>query len=240
MHSFNKIAIGVISVVAVSSVSAASLDFRQEYRNKQDQYNSRVKISGSSGKHFFGLEAKQTGKPFSDIERGDNEFEYGYRFDLDKHWRIQPSMPITFANGNTTYKPQVRVQYKFDNGLTAQLRYRHQFRNYSEDNTTTGRDGEKYGYVNSSKITANLNWNVGYWQFGLEGNYDEDFISDKWSKGTNGQYEWDYNLKVGYKQKGWDWRPYFELGNIGCASSACEDDRGSRQLRSRVGITYSF
>ncbi len=56
--------------------------------------------------------------------------------------------------------------------------------------------------------------------------------------GNNGKYEWDYNLKIGYKESGWKWRPYIELGNVQCTSSSCDDD--TRQLRSRIGITYSF
>ncbi|CAH0530321.1 oligogalacturonate-specific porin KdgM family protein [Vibrio hippocampi] len=244
MFKFNKIATLIAATIISTGLSAASVDFRQEYRNEQDnqdQYQSRVKIGASVGKHFFGLEAKQKGKPFTDWERGDNEFEYGYRFDLDKQWRVTPSMPITFSSGYVTFKPQVRVQYKFDSGVVAKLRYRHQFRNYAEDNSTTGRDGEQHSVLNSSKLTANLDWKLGDWQFGLEGNYVEDFINKEWKLGTNAEYEWDYNLKVGYKQKDWKWRPYFELGNIQCSSSSgCGDDYRSRQLRTRVGITYYF
>ncbi|MCG9554991.1 oligogalacturonate-specific porin KdgM family protein [Vibrio sp. Isolate31] len=60
--------------------------------------------------------------------RWKNEFEYGYKFNINEHWLIQPSMTVTFRSDSGTYKPQVRVQYSFDSGLKAKLRYRHEFR----------------------------------------------------------------------------------------------------------------
>ncbi|MFA0439081.1 porin [Vibrio sp. 10N.286.49.C2] len=236
MSTFNKVTVALVSVMAAASVSAASVDFRQEYKNESGDYASRVKIGSSVGNHYFGVEAKQKGKPFSDLEAGDNEFEYGYNFQLDDHWRVQTSMPITFGNGQTTYKPQVRVHYKFDSGLTAKMRYRHEFRNYAGDNTATGRDDEQHGSLNRSKLTANLDYNWNAWQLGAEANYANDLINKEWKMGTNEEYEWDYNFKIGYKEADWDWRPYVEMGNVQYSNG---DEKG-RQLRARVGITYSF
>jgi len=51
----------------------------------------------------------------------------------------------------------------------------------------------------------------------------------------NGDTTWDYLFKIGYKKKNWKWRPYIELGNISVSSVTNE-----RQLRTRVGVTYSF
>ncbi|MGR5117503.1 oligogalacturonate-specific porin KdgM family protein [Vibrio astriarenae] len=241
MNKLSKASIAVASLLATTLVSAASLDFREEYKHGGEERAGRIKISGSAGNHYFGVEAKHTGE-LNDLARADNEFEYGYNWNIDKQLRVQTAMPITFGNGNVTYKPQVRVQYKFENGLVSKLRYRHEFREYSGDNTTTGRDGEKHSSVNKSKITGNLDYNWNAWQFGFEANYAEDFFSEKWKVGNgDGQYEWDYNFKIGYKEKDWSWRPYIELGNVQC-NSACsaEGDDSKRQLRSRVGITYSF
>lgn len=233
MNIKNTLAIAIASTLFVGGVSAASLDFREEYKHGQEDFAGRVKIGGSAGNHYFGVEAKHSGH-LGELERADNEFEYGYNFNLDEHWRIQMSMPVTFGSTSVTYKPQVRVQYKFDSGLVTKLRYRHEFRNYSDGNSTTGRDGEKYDFVSRSKLTGNLDYNWNDWQLGFEANYAQDLINDEWKMGTNEKYEWDYNFKIGYKESDWNWRPYIELGNV---QHTAED---SRQLRSRVGITYSF
>jgi hypothetical protein len=139
-------------------------------------------------------------------------------------------MPLTFGNDSITYKPQVRVQYQFENGITTKLRYRHEFREYDSGSSNDSRD--------RSKITANLDYNYETWQFGLEANYADNLtdLSGEWPMSA-GDKEWDYNLKIGHKEIGSDWRPYVEFGNVQCTSDSCDS---SRQLRSRVGITYSF
>lgn len=231
MNLHKKISLAAAATLITTNLSAASLDIREEYKHGGEETAGRIKIGGNAGNHFFGVEMKHSG--FSDIENlevKENEFEYGYRWNVTKQFRVQPSMPITISDGRTTYKPQVRVQYKFDNGITTKLRYRHEFRNFTEE---SDRDS-----VNRSKVTANIAYNWNQLQFDLEGNYAEDFIDKEWNDGSN---EWDYNLKVGYKIDNTNWRPYIELGNVQC-NSACANEGydSSRQLRSRVGVTYSF
>ncbi|MDG3086310.1 oligogalacturonate-specific porin KdgM family protein [Vibrio hannami] len=223
-----KTILAALVAVAASSVSAASLDFRQEYKHDTEDYASRVKIGSSVGNHYFGVEAKQKGKPFSEWEAGDNEFEYGYRFNINEQFTLIPSMPVTFGGDSVTYKPQIRAQYKFDSGITAKLRYRHEFRNFNSD---SGKDD-----IDRSKFTANLDYNWDNFQFGFEANYEDNltnFLGD-WYENSSTDHGWDYNLKIGYKEADWAWRPYVEFGNV---SSSGDDNR---QLRSRVGITYSF
>ena len=224
MIKTNKVTLAVLATLFAGSVSAASLDARQEYKHGSEDWASRIKMSGSVDNHFFGAEMKQKGKPFSEWEAADNEFEYGYKFKLNEHWLIQPSMPVTFGSDSVTYKPQVRVQYSFESGLKAKLRYRHEFRDYTSDSSIENK--------NRSKVTGYIDYNWNAWQFGLEANYAEDFIDNEWTGGGGADNEWDYNFKVGYKEADWSWRPYVELGNV--------QDSRDRQLRSRVGITYSF
>ncbi|MGI9947314.1 MULTISPECIES: oligogalacturonate-specific porin KdgM family protein [Vibrio] len=238
MKSKKQIALAIATTLFAGSISAASLDFREEYKHDSEDWAGRIKIGGSTGNHYYGVEMKHSGN-LSELQRGDSEFEYGYHFKFDNNWRVTTSMPITFGDEAVTYKPQVRVQYKFDSGITTKLRYRHEFRNYASGKTSTGLDGKQHDSLNASKITGNIDYNWNAWQFGFEANYKEDFFSNEWKLGNrDGKYEWDYNLKVGYKEKGWDWRPYVEFGNVQCNSSC--DDSSSRQLRSRVGVTYSF
>ena len=225
MKKYNKIALAVASTLFAGSLAAASLDVRQEYKHDSESYASRVKIGGGVGNHYFGVEAKQKGQPFSEWESGDNEFEYGYKFQVTDHWLIQPSMPITFSSDKVTYKPQVRVQYAFDSGVKAKLRYRHEFRDYTDE---SGESSEQ-----KSKVTGNLEYNYENLQLGFEANYEKGLDDQVYF--NNKDMNWDMNLKIGYKEADWAWRPYVEFGNVSVSSTS--DDR---QLRSRVGVTYSF
>lgn len=238
----NKIALAIATTLFAGSLTAASLDIREEYKHGNEDTAGRVKIGGSSGNHYFGVEMKHTGlSEIKDLESTANEFEYGYNWNINKKLRFQTAMPITLSSNNTTYKPQVRVQYKFDNNITTKFRWRQEFRHYSGDNTTTGRDGEQHNNLNRTKLTANIDYTINNFQFGLEGNYAEDFFNSEWKSGnTDGEHEWDYNFKFGYKIPNSAWRPYVEFGNVQCNSSCDAGDQNGRQLRSRVGITYSF
>lgn len=238
MNSRKQVTLAVATTLFAGSISAASLDFRQEYKHDSEDWAGRIKIGGNTGSHYYGVEMKHSGN-LSELQRSDSEFEYGYHFDLDDQWRVSTSMPITFGDKAVTYKPQVRVQYKFDSGITTKLRYRHEFRNYASGTTSTGLDGEEHDFLDAGKITGNIEYNWNSWQFGFEANYKEDFFNDTWNLGNrDGKYEWDYNFKLGYKNGDSNWRPYVEFGNVQC-NSTCTDS-ASRQLRSRVGITYSF
>lgn len=241
MNFKNKLTIAISTVLFAGSLSAASLDIREEYKHSNEDTGGRVKIGGSSGNHYFGIEMKHSGLlDMSDLHSTANEFEYGYNWNINKKLRFQTAMPVTLSSSNVTYKPQVRVQYKFDTGITTKFRYRHEFRNYADDEDTTGRDGEKHTSLNRSKMTANIDYTWNGIQLGLEGNYAEDFFNSEWKSGNqeSGKYEWDYNFKVGYKIQSTSWRPYMEFGNVQC-NSECSDEDG-RQLRTRAGITYSF
>lgn len=238
MRTRQQIALAITTIIFASNISAASLNFRQEYKHDSEEWAGRIKIGGSTGNHFYGVEMKHSGN-LNELQRGDSEFEYGYHFKLDNYWRITTSMPITFGDEAVTYKPQIRVQYKSDSGVTTKLRYRHEFRNYASGKTSTGLDGKQHNSLDASKITGNVDYSWNEWQLGLEANYKKDFFNDEWRLGNrDGEYEWDLNLTIGYKDKNWNWYPYIELGNVQCNSSC--DDNTSRQLRSRLGVTYSF
>lgn len=228
-----KIALVVASALFTGGVSAAQLDIREEYKHDSEEWAGRVKISGGHEQHFFGVEMKHSGD-LSELKRGDSEFEYGYKFQMTDQFLIQPSMPLTFGDGNITYKPQVRVAYKFENGLNAKFRYRHEFRNYA--NSSDGYiSGENDGHRNRSKMTFNLYYNWNQWDIEFEGNYAEDFISDEWNDGGS---EWDYMMKFGYQIGETPWKPYMEFANVQCTNEdMCSS---SRQARTRAGIKYKF
>ncbi|WP_456295601.1 oligogalacturonate-specific porin KdgM family protein [Vibrio sp. AK197] len=226
MMKYKNLALTISAALLATSVSAASLDFRQEYKHESESYSSRVKIGGAAGNHYFGVEAKQKGNPFDEgWESGDNEFDYGYKLKLDEHWLLQPGMPVTFGSDKVTFKPQLRVQYSFDSGLKAKLRYRHEIRKYTDD---AGTDTEQ-----KSKLTANLDYGFENLAVGLEANYEKSL--DDVIFFDNKDSNWDVNMKISYKEADWAWKPYVEFGNVSVSSTS-----GDRQLRSRVGLTYSF
>ncbi|KHT65574.1 porin [Photobacterium gaetbulicola] len=214
--------LSVMSALMSFSASSAFLDYRQEYKHDQELWASKIKLGAGVGKHYFGVESQQKGHIFDDWKANVSEFEYGYRHTINENWRVIPATLVTFTNSGVTYKPQVQVQYLFDSGVVTKLRYRHQFKDLVEkDNQQT------------SQVTANLAYNYNAFQFELSGNYwksldDIDMFNNKDSN-------WDANFKLGYREKDWSLRPYLELGNISVSS-----DSSDRQLRSRVGITYSF
>jgi hypothetical protein len=213
----------VVALVASASISAASLDFRQEYKHESETYASRVKLGAGVGNMYFGVEAMQKGKPFSEWQSNGNEFDFGYKYKIDDNWMLIPGMPITFFPGHVTYKPQLRAQYSFDSGFVTKLRYRHEFRNFSDDRSSEQK----------SKVTANLDYKYNGFQFGLEANYEKGL--DDQVLFDNGDTNWDALFKLGYKGEDWSWRPYVEFANVSVSSSSSD-----RQLRSRIGITYSF
>ncbi|QIA65490.1 porin [Vibrio astriarenae] len=216
------LAASIISTLASFSSSAAFLDYRQEYKHDSDAWASKIKLGTGIGNHFFGVESQQKGHIFDGWKANVSEFEYGYRHRINESWRVIPATLVTFTNSGVTYKPQVQVQYFFDTGIVTKLRYRHQFKDLvDQDNQQT------------SQITANLAYNHNAFQFELSGNYwksldDIDMFNNKDSN-------WDANFKLGYREKDWSLRPYVELGNVSVSSKSSD-----RQLRSRVGLTYSF
>ncbi|WP_174208828.1 oligogalacturonate-specific porin KdgM family protein [Vibrio rumoiensis] len=217
------------------NATAASLDYRHEYKFGTNQNADRIKIGGSTktetGQHNYSVEMKFFGKTgnyaYNELERGDSEFVYSYKYNINEHWYIEPGMPITFGEDKTTYKPQVRVGYAFDSGIVAKLRYRHEFQDYTE-NKNNGDTWQK------GKITANLDytWN-NMIQMTFEANYEISY-EDEYKLWDDGKTGYDYDLKLGWKNSS-NWRPYVQFGNVGVSSRTDQ-----RQLRSRVGIVYSF
>jgi hypothetical protein len=225
MKTINAITTALLGTLFCTSVSAVSLDYRQEYKHESESFASRVKMGHSVGSHSFDIEAKQSGAPFSDWERGDNEFSYSYTIKLDDNWSIQPGMPVTFGSGQVTYKPQIRAQYAFDSGLVTKLRYRHEIRDYTEGAGDT--------VEQKSKVTGNLDYKLDNIVLGLEGNYEKGLDDQVYF--NNGDTNWDVNFKIGYSSSDVAWRPYVEFGNVSVSS-----DSDERQLRSRIGLTYAF
>lgn len=235
MSSATKIALVVASTLLASTATGATLDYRAEYKHDSDKYAHRIKMGGGTNlteetKLYFGVEQKfasdKDGDVYNQLERGDSEFDWGIRHKLDEKWYIQPGMPITFGDEKTTYKPQLRVGYIADFGLTTALRYRHEFRNYTDSDTIQrGKMTLTGAYKFSDESLKNL-------QLSYEANYVKSY--DDEIVDNDNDYEWDLGMKIGYKMD--NFRPYVEFWS----ATAGDNTDNDRQLKSRVGITYSF
>ncbi|MEZ9630653.1 oligogalacturonate-specific porin KdgM family protein [Vibrio breoganii] len=248
-----KIALVVAASLFAGSVSAGSLDYRAEYKHDEKTYAQRIKIGESVNiadktKLYFSVEQKFQSSDNTDfwnqMTRGDSEFDWGIRYDINKQWYIQPGMPITFGNERTTYKPQLRVGYKASFGLTTALRYRHEFREYSDSDS----NGNRTLVDGTSVASAGKTFQEGKWtltgsyrfsqeslknlRLSYEANYMHNYDDVRLYNNTN--ENWDLGAIIGY-QFG-DIRPYMELWNVKGAGSTSDD----RQLRTRIGVAYSF
>ncbi|MDN2483330.1 oligogalacturonate-specific porin KdgM family protein [Vibrio agarivorans] len=253
MKAVTTIAAIVSATLLAGAASAATLDYRAEYKHDDEKYAHRIKISGGKKlsdtvKLNFGVEQKfqsldQTNF-WDQVSAGDSEFSWDVRYALNDQWYLQPGMPITFADDSekTTYKPQLRVGYKSSFGLTTALRYRHEFQVYTDDaGTKTLTDGTKVSVAGKTveqgkwTLTGSYKFKDKEWQklkLGYEINYNKNY--DEVRLDNNKDYDWDAGVIVGYQMG--DFRPYVELWSVKAGGST--DDE--RQLRTRLGLKYSF
>ncbi|PMO56414.1 hypothetical protein BCT06_03675 [Vibrio breoganii] len=251
----NKIALAVVATLFAGAASAGTLDYRTEYKHDDEKWAHRAKIGSSvkiadPAKLYFSIEQKwqseanedKTVDFWNNTSRGDSEFDWGVQYKINKNWYVQPGMPITFGSNKTTYKPQLRVGYKANFGLTTALRYRHEFQDYDSTATDfTDVNGDKI--VRADKTMQQGKWTLtGSYKFSnptfknlklsYEANYVKSYENER--KANNEDWEWDLGVIVGYQID--NFRPYMEFWTVDQGSSA-EDNR---QLRTRIGLKYAF
>ncbi len=286
MKKMNMVAIAVASTLFAGMASAASIDYRYEYRAATDyrkngaseddsvkaRHQHRVKLGDSfkindDWKHSTGLEVKFHGDDTYVDDNGDlkasnsesyyngNWYIYGMEMDntatykIDNNWYLQVGMPIAWdwdePNANdgdwklkkVTYKPQFRVGYKFDFGLTTTLRYRHEiadFRNHETFGDKDNESGERLSKAQKSKITHAGSYKFKQYprfDFSWEANYVKSL--DNVLQYDSKDWEWDAGLKFGYKFD--SVKPYAEIWTSDISSTSSD-----REAKYRLGVTYSF
>ncbi|CAM3125223.1 oligogalacturonate-specific porin KdgM family protein [Vibrio rarus] len=226
MKALNKVTLALITTVVATSATAASFNIRHEYKSHTDQHSSRIKMGDSIGNFYFSGELKfkgEDGEFMKDLKNNGWELDLGYRYKIENsNWTIQPGMPIEGRSSGMTYKPQLRATYALDSvdGLSLSARYRYDIKTYS--------DGDSNQYRH--RITGNVNYSVAAWKFGFEANY---YNADGYDIYDNSEENYELNLTAG--RKFGDWYPYVEFGDVSTSSQSA-----TRELRSRVGLTYSF
>ncbi|MEZ9233461.1 oligogalacturonate-specific porin KdgM family protein [Vibrio amylolyticus] len=230
MTKMKTLVIAMASIMTAGAASAAALDVRHEYKNSSEQHATRVKLASNIDNFLVDIEAKfkgQDGKFLQDLQNNGWELGLNYRHKLNDSWTLTYGMPIEGRTSGMTYKPQLRATYAVESidGLSLSARYRYDMR---QNNTSD--DQRRH------RLTGNINYSVNDWRFGLEANYykADDYILYK-DKDTNTEFNSTIRRIMG------QWAPYAEFGY----SSYTKDDsyngyNNDFELRSRVGLTYSF
>jgi hypothetical protein len=249
MKKHSKVALAITSIIAASSVSAASLDIRHEYKSHTEQHATRVKMGNSIGDFYFSGELKFKGEDgdfLEDLKNNGWELDLGYRYKLSDNLTLQPGMPIEGRSSGVTFKPQVRLTYDLDsvNGLSLSGRYRYDMiqnthtTDYTNDDGTPILDPDgnldpQYRNLENQRrhrLTANVNYKTENWRFGVEANY---YKADGYNIYDNDDTNYELNASIRHIMG--QWQPYVEFGDVSTSSSSA-----TRELRSRVGLTYSY
>jgi len=246
----NKLALAISASLMASAATAATVDFRHEWKGKNHEEASRVKIStgwdlSENWTTNAGLEMKFASqdktKTFESPYLTETELDLGLTYKINDNWQFKPGMPIAMTSTKVTFKPQVRMVYKADFGLTTALRYRHEFANYIDDtsdtdygDSSTVEGVDKQNNPQKSKVTLTGSYKVESLpnlKLSYEANYVKSWDDVKQFDGDD--WEYDYGITVGYQMG--NWRPYAELWNSDVSSSTDE-----RQAKYRAGIKYYF
>ncbi|WP_117234895.1 oligogalacturonate-specific porin KdgM family protein [Vibrio maerlii] len=246
MTKMKLLTLAIASVAVTGTATAASFDFRHEYKSHTDQHASRVKLADSIGNFLVDIEAKfkgEDGEFMEDLKNNGWELGLNYRHKLDDNWTLTYGMPIEGRESGVTYKPQIRATYAFDSidGLSLSARYRYDMRQntrttaLNDDGTPiVDEDGKltetNVGNQRRHRLTFNANYAIEDWRFGFEGNY---YKADDYNIYDND--DTNYELNATARKIMGQWAPYVEFGDVSTSS-----EKSTRELRSRVGITYSF
>ncbi|WP_202306046.1 oligogalacturonate-specific porin KdgM family protein [Dryocola clanedunensis] len=223
----------VALVFAPSFATAISVDLRHEYIDggRVDKVNANRMLVSHRFKNGIGfsIEAKwrsggdNSDQPFADFLGNGHEESISWRWKANKQLSVTPAMHIESNDSRTTYKPNLRIQYNFENGFYVAARYRYDYTHYPSN---VKRDDNK---VNRGDAWTGFSWKK--WRAEL--NYVYARSSEGVNRNNNKPYSQEYNSKVAYKFDR-NWAGYSEVGNIGVS------DRNDRQTRVRVGVVYSF
>lgn len=223
--------IAALAGFALASVSAhaVTIDLRHEYTDDSKVQKDRVLISHRFVNGFgFSVEAKAKSggndpdKAWNDIVDNGDEYIANYQFKVMPDFTFQPGIALETSSSKSIYKPYLRGQYNWSNGVYLVGRYRYEYTR----NTASGKEDE---HVNRGDLWGG--YKIQKWIF--EGNYVYK-KSEDYNRYDNGKDDYELNFKIAYSIDK-NWRPYIQLGNVSVRS-----DSDERQTRYRVGLQYTF
>lgn len=234
-----KIALAISASILASAASAASLDYRHEWKVESKAQAARIKLGtgwklNKTLKANASIEMKMASDTdaysFTELKTAGTELDIGLTYQLTKTLQLKPGMPIYMDADETRLKPQIRIQHNSTFGLKSALRYRHEFYNYTE---SSGKDQhqqkQKITYTGAYKIKPLKALKVSW-----EANYTHSLEEGAILSNGDRNWEWDAGLIVGYKVG--NWLPFGELWTTDGTSSSSSQ----RQAKYRLGLKYYF
>ncbi|MBX9342577.1 oligogalacturonate-specific porin KdgM family protein, partial [Morganella morganii] len=144
----NKILLACCTFFISFQLNATTLDFRHEYSDSSRINKDRIAFihSFSNGIGFYidasiksgGVDGEK-GKVFSDVVNNAIEMGLSYNHKINNNITLQPGLIFETVTDTSIYKPYLKAQYNFDNGLYVAGRYRFDYAR----KTKQGVDDEK-------------------------------------------------------------------------------------------------
>lgn len=211
-------------------LNATTLDFRHEYSDSSRINKDRIAFihSFSNGIGFYidasiksgGVDGEK-GKVFSDVVNNAIEMGLSYNHRINNNITSQPGLIFETVTDTSIYKPYLKAQYNFDNGLYVAGRYRFDYAR----KTKQGVDDEK---------TNRFDTFIGYKYSKYKVEYDYTQMYSDAIKYDNKKRNYEHNVSFSYQLND-IFTPYIEVGNV-----AVRPTSDARQTRYRLGLQFHF
>ncbi|MEX5927854.1 oligogalacturonate-specific porin KdgM family protein [Providencia hangzhouensis] len=226
----NKILLACCTFFISFQLNATTLDFRHEYSDSSRINKNCIAFihSFSNGIGFYidasiksgGVDGEKD-KVFSDVVNNAIEMGLSYNHKINKSITLQPGLIFETVTDTSIYKPYLKAQYNFDNGLYIAGRYRFDYAR----KTKKAVDDEK-----TNRFDAFIGYK--YNKYKIE--YDYTQMYSDGIKYDNKKRNYEHNVSFSYQLSD-TFTPYIEVGNV--AVSPTSD---ARQTRYRLGLQFHF
>lgn len=226
----NKILLACCTFFISLQLNATTLDFRHEYSDSSRINKDRIAFihSFSNGIGFYidasiksgGVDGEKD-KVFSDVVNNAIEMGLSYNHKINNNITLQPGLIFETVTDTSIYKPYLKAQYNFDNGLYVAGRYRFDYAR----KTKQGVDDEK---------TNRFDTFIGYKYSKYKVEYDYTQMYSDAIKYYNKKRNYEHNVSFSYQLND-TFTPYIEVGNV-----AVRPTSDARQTRYRLGLQFHF
>ncbi|MGL4213606.1 MAG: oligogalacturonate-specific porin KdgM family protein [Morganella morganii] len=226
----NKILLACCTFFISLQLNATTLDFCHEYSDSSRINKDRIAFihSFSNGIGFYidasiksgGVDGEKD-KVFSDVVNNAIEMGLSYNHKINNNITLQPGLIFETVTDTSIYKPYLKAQYNFDNGLYVAGRYRFDYAR----KTKQGVDDEK---------TNRFDTFIGYKYSKYKVEYDYTQMYSDAIKYDNKKRNYEHNVSFSYQLND-TFTPYIEVGNV-----AVRPTSDARQTRYRLGLQFHF
>ncbi|CAM7968077.1 oligogalacturonate-specific porin KdgM family protein [Morganella morganii] len=226
----NKILLACCTFFISLQLNATTLDFCHEYSDSSRINKDRIAFihSFSNGIGFYidasiksgGVDGEKD-KVFSDVVNNAIEMGLSYNHKINNNITLQPGLIFETVTDTSIYKPYLKAQYNFDNGLYIAGRYRFDYAR----KTKQGVDDEK---------TNRFDTFIGYKYSKYKVEYDYTQMYSDAIKYDNKKRNYEHNVFFSYQLND-TFTPYIEVGNV-----AVRPTSDARQTRYRLGLQFHF